>query len=86
MGVKARALKREPRLMCRRFVAELMAEFVVELAVVLIMVVLRRIARFAGYGYKSIFFNDLDDFAKGYQQAYQQKAGITLHVSGAVRH
>jgi len=43
---------------------------------------MRRIARFVGCGYKPIFFNHLDNFAKGYQQAYQQKMGITLRVSG----
>jgi hypothetical protein len=46
----------------------------------------RHIARFAGGGYKFIFFKDLDDFAKGYQQAYQQKTGITLRIPGAVGH
>jgi hypothetical protein len=59
-----------------------MVEFMVEPVVVF----LRCIARFAGCAYKIIFFNDLDDFPKGYQQAYQQKTGITLHVSGAMRH
>jgi hypothetical protein len=44
----------------------------------------RRIARFAGYGCKTLFFNDLDGFSKGYQQAYQQKTGITLRLYGAL--
>jgi len=49
----------------------------------LIVAFTRRIARFSGYGYKALLINGLNDFAKGYQQAYQQKTGITLRAYGA---